>query len=206
MRAVKTGLHLSCAFREDGARVLVVLDSLTRYAEALRDQAIAIGEALGPGGWPIRLGQSLAQLLEQIGTTQQGSSAALISVLLQGEDIEEPLADTVRGLLDGHILLDRAEAERGAFPAIDFLRSVSRSAEHLNDTPVLSLCEATRATLSEARRLRPLYDAGLITPGANPDADAAVQRAELLSTCLRGSSAHIEAARKALSQVLGHPS
>ena len=163
-------------FRNRGKSVLFLADSVTRFAEAHREIAVASGEAPVLRGYPPSTAHMITQLCERAGTgtDEQGDITAIFSVLVAGSDMDEPIADILRGVLDGHIVLDRQIAERGRFPAVDVLRSVSRS---LPDAATTS----ENQTLSEVRRLLGVYDrnammirAGLYAMGSDPETDQAI--------------------------------
>ncbi|WP_187431661.1 Flagellum-specific ATP synthase [Roseobacter fucihabitans] len=164
-------------FRDQGRSVLLLADSVTRFAEAHREVAVAAGEAPVLRGYPPSTAHMIMSLCERAGPGQgiQGDITGVFSVLVAGSDMEEPIADILRGVLDGHIVLDRAIAERGRYPAIDVLRSISRS---LPDAAT----EAENALLSRARHLLAVYDrnammirAGLYSAGSDSEIDSAVQ-------------------------------
>lgn len=166
-------------FRDRGAHVLYIADSITRFAEAHRDVALAAGETPGPGGFPASMPHQIMALAERAGpgpnVTGIGDITAVFSVLVAGSDMEGLVADTLRGVLDGHVVLDRKIAERGRYPAIDLLRSVSRSLpDAAND--------AENDLIAEARRLLGAYDkaelmiqSGLYAAGADALTDRAVR-------------------------------
>ncbi|XDA98474.1 FliI/YscN family ATPase [Sulfitobacter sp. LCG007] len=164
-------------FRDEGHSVLFLADSITRFAEAHREVAVAGGEAPVLRGYPPSTAHQIMQLCERAGPGlgTQGDITGIFSVLVAGSDMEEPIADILRGVLDGHVVLDRAIAERGRFPAVDVLRSVSRS---LPDAAAPS----ENALLMKARRLLSAYDrnsamihAGLYVNGSDPEVDDAIQ-------------------------------
>lgn len=163
-------------FRDAGKSVLLVADSVTRFAEAHREVAVAAGEAPVLRGYPPSTAHLIMSLCERAGpgTMGQGDITALFSVLVAGSDMEEPIADILRGVLDGHMVLDREIAERGRYPAIDVLRSVSRSLP-------AAATDAENALIAEARRLLSVYDnnammirAGLYTQGTDKEVDQAI--------------------------------
>jgi flagellum-specific ATP synthase len=164
-------------FRDLGAHVLLLADSITRFAEAHREIALAAGEEASLRGYPPSTSHMIMSLAERAGPGAEGSGAitAVFTVLVAGSDMEEPIADILRGVLDGHVVLDRAIAERGRFPAVDVLRSVSRSLP-------AAATPSENARLTEARRLLGAYDraelmiqAGLYEKGSDPLVDRAVR-------------------------------
>ncbi|MEL7463172.1 MAG: FliI/YscN family ATPase [Pseudomonadota bacterium] len=176
-RAAWTATAIAESFRDQGRHVLLIFDSLTRFAEAHREIALTAGETPSLRAYPPSTSSMIARLTERAGpgpADQAGAITAIYSVLVAGSDMEEPIADITRGLLDGHIVLDRAIAERGRFPAIDVPRSVSRS---LPD----AASEAENALIAQTRRLLALYEdaapmvrTGLYQPGADAETDRAV--------------------------------
>jgi Flagellar biosynthesis/type III secretory pathway ATPase len=197
------------SFRDEGRHVLILVDSLTRLAEAHREVALTAGEPPSLRALPPSTGAELARLTERAGPGapradgRRGDVTAVYSVLVQGSDMEEPVADMARGLLDGHVVLDREIAERGRFPAVDVARSVSRA---------LPACasEAERALIAEARRLLarhaealPMLQAGLWREGADPEADRAIRLFPALDAFLSGrGGAGPEAAFARLAELL----
>jgi flagellum-specific ATP synthase len=164
-------------FRDQGRQVLLLVDSVTRFAEAHREVALAGGEEASLRGYPPSLNQAIMGLAERAGPGPDGAGdiTAVFSVLVAGSDMDEPVADILRGVLDGHVILDRRIAERGRFPAIDLLRSVSRSLPE-------AATEAENRLIGEARRLLGAYDraelmiqAGLYAAGSDPVIDRAIR-------------------------------
>ncbi|MCA8869494.1 MAG: FliI/YscN family ATPase [Rhodobacteraceae bacterium] len=176
-RAAWAAMSVAEYFRDQGKQVLLVVDSITRFAEAHRDVALAAGESASMRGYPPSTMQIIMSLCERAGpgAGTSGDITALFSVLVAASDMDEPIADIIRGVLDGHVILDRKIAERGRFPAVDVLRSVSRC---LPDVATDSENAAIRAT----RRLLAAYDsaelmirAGLYVPGSDPLVDQAIE-------------------------------
>jgi flagellum-specific ATP synthase len=175
-RAALAATAVAEHFRAAGRHVLLIIDSITRFAEAHREIAVAAGETAGLRGFPASTPSALAAMCERAGPGGQdeGDITAVYSVLVAGSDMEEPVADWLRGLLDGHVVLDRTIAERGRFPAVDLVRSVSRALPGVAS-------EAENRLIADARRLLGTYDrvetmvrAGLYTAGTDPEVDAAV--------------------------------
>jgi flagellum-specific ATP synthase len=172
-----TAMAVAEHFRDQGRHVLLLVDSVTRFAEAHREIALAGGEDASLRGYPPSLTQAIMGLAERAGPGPMGSGdiTAVFSVLVAGSDMDEPVADILRGVLDGHVVLDRRIAERGRFPAVDLLRSVSRSLPH-------AASEAENALIGEARALLGAYDraemmiqAGLYAGGSDPVIDRAIR-------------------------------
>jgi type III secretion protein N (ATPase) len=172
-------------FRSQGQRVLLLMDSLTRLVRAAREVGLAAGEPPARRGFPASAFSDLAPLLERAGLDQRGSITAFYTVLVEGNDLDEPVADEVRGLLDGHLVLDRALAERGHFPAIDITRSLSRSMSEIVSPPHQKAARQLRAWLSHHALKRDLVELGAVTPGADPLLDRALQRMPRMEALLR---------------------
>ncbi|SEQ70990.1 FliI/YscN family ATPase [Thalassovita taeanensis] len=175
-RCAWTAMAVAEYFREQGRHVLFLADSITRFAEAHREVAVAAGEAPALRGYPPSTAHMIMSLCERAGpgAGQSGDITAVLSVLVAGSDMDEPIADILRGVLDGHVILDRQIAERGRYPAIDLLRSVSRSLP-------AAASDAENGQISEARRLLGAYDqsemmirAGLYSEGSDALLDRAV--------------------------------
>jgi len=164
-------------FRDEGKSVLLLADSITRFAEAHREVAVAAGEAPVLRGYPPSTSHQIMSLCERAGPGMEGSGdiTGIFSVLVAGSDMDEPVADILRGVLDGHVVLDRAIAERGRYPAIDVLRSVSRSLP-------AAASEKENQILMQARKYLSVYDrnammirAGLYSQGSDAEVDKAIQ-------------------------------
>ncbi|WP_134725491.1 FliI/YscN family ATPase [Paracoccus luteus] len=164
-------------FRDAGRHVLFLADSITRFAEAHREIALASGEAPSYRGFPPSTSQMIMALAERSGPGPEGAGdiTAIFSVLVAGSDMEEPVADILRGVLDGHVVLDRAIAERGRFPAIDVLRSVSRSLPHAASDAENGLIQRARTALGTYAESELMIKAGLYAPGSDPRLDEAVK-------------------------------
>ncbi|MBE3640228.1 FliI/YscN family ATPase [Mangrovicoccus algicola] len=175
-RCAWTAMSVAEHFRNRGRHVLLLADSVTRFAEAHREVALALGEPPTLGGYPPSLAHAIMTLAERAGPGEegQGDITAVFSVLVAGSDMDGPVADILRGVLDGHVVLERDIAERGRFPAINLLKSVSRS---LPD----AASPEENAVLQEAREMLGVYDraelmiqSGLYTAGSSPQIDRAI--------------------------------
>ena len=164
-------------FRDQGRQVLLLADSVTRFAEAHREVATAAGELPALRGFPASTAHTIMSLCERAGPGEgmQGDITALFSVLVAGSDMEEPIADILRGVLDGHVVLDRGIAERGRYPAIDLLRSVSRSLPAAADEAENALIQQMRTLLGAYAKSETMIRAGLYTDGSDPHLDRAIR-------------------------------
>ena len=177
-------------FRDHGLHVLLLTDSITRYAEAHREIALAAGEGGNLRGFPPSTAQQITTLCERAGpgAGMAGDITAVFSVLVAGSDMEEPVADILRGVLDGHVVLDRNIAERGRFPAIDLLRSVSRALPEAATDDENALISQGRKLLGQYSKSEMMIQSGLYTAGSDsvldqaiaawPDLDAFLTQAE----------------------------
>ena len=172
-------------FRAEGKNVVLMLDSMTRYARARRDLALAAGEAPARRGYPASVFDSLPRLLERPGVTATGSITAFYTVLLESDDEPDPIAEEIRSILDGHIYLSRKLAASGHFPAIDVLRSASRVAHQVTERDVQQLAARTRGVLARLEELQVVLDLGEYRPGENAANDQAMACREGLMNWLR---------------------
>ncbi|MEY4984798.1 MAG: flagellum-specific synthase FliI [Pseudomonadota bacterium] len=191
-------------FRDQGRHVLLLLDSVTRFAEAHREIAVAAGEAAALRGYPPSVAQAIMQLAERAGPGEEGRGdiTAVFSVLVAGSDMEETVADILRGVLDGHVVLDRKIAERGRFPAVDLLRSVSRSLPRAADADENALIARARGVLAAWDRAEMMVQAGLYAAGSDPAVDEAIRLFPLLDAFLSEGSAAPEAGFAQLAAIL----
>lgn len=176
VRCAQAAVATAEYFRDGGAQVLLLLDSVTRFAEAHRELAVSAGEDANLRGFPASTGPAIAGLCERAGPGESGAGdiTAVFSVLVAGSDMEEPVADMLRGVLDGHVVLNREIAERGRFPAIDVLRSVSRSLPDAATPPENQLIQDVRHQLGVYDRSELMIQAGLYTAGSDPAIDRAI--------------------------------
>lgn len=172
-----SAMSVAEVFRDQGKHVLLLLDSVTRYAEAHREIATAAGELPALRGFPATTTQKIMSLCERAGpgAFDSGDITAVFSVLVAGSDMDEPIADIVRGVLDGHVILDRKIAERGRFPAIDVLKSVSRSLPRAASEQENNILLASRRLLGAYNSAEPMIRAGLYVSGSDPIVDDAIK-------------------------------
>jgi flagellum-specific ATP synthase/type III secretion protein N (ATPase) len=172
-------------FRDQGLDVLLVMDSVTRFAAATREIGLAAGEPPTLRGYPPSFFATTPQLVERLGRTKTGSITGLFTVLLDGDDINDPVGDTLRGLLDGHLVLDRALAHKNHFPAVDVLGSISRLMPELATREHMDLAAKLRTDLATFQESRDLIEIGAYKAGSNPKLDRAIARRELVEMFLR---------------------
>ena len=188
-------------FRSAGKRVVLFMDSITRYARALRDVALATGEAPARRGYPASVFDALPRLLERPGVTSSGSITAFYTVLLESDEEPDPIADEIRSILDGHIYLNRALAAKGHFPAIDVLRSASRVALQVSSEAHQKQAMAVRDLLARLEDLQVFIDLGEYKEGQNRENDKAMQRRPALNKWLRQSRSESDSLEKTLEQM-----
>lgn len=162
-------------FRDRGLNVMMMMDSVTRYAMALREVGLAVGEPPATRGYTPSVFASLPKLLERAGTGPKGSITAFYTVLVDGDDMNEPIADAVRGILDGHIVLDRRLASRGHFPAIDVLSSVSRVMSEIVPKEHIAASTRMKRLLATYREAEDLINIGAYKQGSNPEIDQSLE-------------------------------
>jgi flagellum-specific ATP synthase len=185
------GAHYATAiaehYRDRGMHVLLLMDSLTRYAMAQREIALAIGEPPATKGYPPSCFAKLPQLVERSGNGRDGNGSitAFYTVLSEGDDQQDPIADAARGILDGHIVLSRDLAEAGHYPAIDVEKSVSRVMPNVASRAHLQQARRARAMLAKLTKARDLIQLGAYTPGHDADLDAAIRAQPRLAALLQ---------------------
>ena len=175
--APKTAMAVAEHFRDQGGSVLLIVDSVTRFAHAARDVALAAGEPAVARGYAPSVFSDLPRLLERAGPDEEGSGSitAIFSVLVEGDDHNDPVADAVRGALDGHIVLDRAIADEGRYPAVNILSSVSRLAHPVWTPEQRKLVANLRSLIARYEQTRELRLMGGYTPGADIVLDKAIK-------------------------------
>lgn len=172
-------------FRDQGEDVLFLMDSATRFARAQREIGLALGEPPARQGYPPSVFAEIPRLMERTGSNHLGSITAIYTVLVQGSDFDEPIADEVRGILDGHILLNRALAERGHWPAIDILPSLSRVMSNIVDENHQTAAISIRSLLSAYEKNRDLIMLGAYKNGQDPEVDLAIKKLPHINAFLK---------------------
>jgi flagellum-specific ATP synthase len=185
LRACFVATRIAEYFRDAGKDVLLLMDSLTRAAMAQREVGLSAGEPPATRGYPPSTFAMLPRLLERAGPGRVGSITGLYTVLVEGDDHNEPIADAARSILDGHIVLDRRLATAGHFPSIDVLESVSRVAGVVTTPAQRAAVGELRRVMAAGRDIRELVEIGAYVPGTNPDADRAIAMGPRIDQFLR---------------------
>jgi flagellum-specific ATP synthase len=185
LRAALLATAIAEYFRDHGRRVLFMMDSVTRFAMAQREIGLSVGEAPSSRGYTPSVFSLLPRLLERTGNGERGSITAFYTVLVEGDDMNEPIADAVRGTLDGHIVLSRALATANHFPAIDVLESVSRLVRDISSAEELEAASTARDLLALYRKNEDLISIGAYVKGSNPRLDLAIAKHDQLQQFMR---------------------
>lgn len=187
LRASMLCTRIAEYFRDQGKRVLLLMDSLTRYAQAQREIALSVGEPPATRGYPPSVFAKIPQLVERAGNGKQGggSITAFYTVLTEGDDQQDPIADAARAILDGHIVLSRALAEEGHYPAIDVEASISRVMPHVVEPEHLQTAQRFKQLYARYQQTRDLISVGAYTPGSDPEIDLAIERQPSMRQFLR---------------------
>lgn len=172
-------------FRDQGKNVVLMMDSVTRYAMALREIGLAVGEPPTTKGYTPSVFNALPKLLERAGKSNIGSITALYTVLVEADDMNDPIGDTVRSIIDGHIVLSRKIASKNHYPAIDVLESVSRLFSDVAEKEHKAIAGEVKELLSVYREAEDLINIGAYAKGANPRIDKAIQKIDQINSFLR---------------------
>jgi flagellum-specific ATP synthase len=201
VRGAYTATAVAEHFRERGKDVLLLVDSLTRFALAGREIGLARGEPATTKGYTPSVFAELPRLLERAGRTRQGSITAVYSVLVEGDDLEDPIVDSLRAILDGHVVLSRDLAERGHYPAVDVLASVSRSMATVTDAEHRELALRLRRLLASYRDAEDLIQVGAYTRGTDVLVDEAIARRQQIETLLQQEAGTVEGYADSIAQL-----
>ena len=174
-------------FRDKGQDVMLLFDSVTRFARAQREIGLTIGEPPANRGYTPSVFSLLPKLLERAGTSDKGTITGFYSILVEGDDLDEPVSDAVRGILDGHVVLSRRLANRGHYPAIDVLQSVSRLAAQINSPEVERAGAVIKRLLAVYGEAEDLINVGAYVKGSNPEIDRAIDKMGAVEEFLRQS-------------------
>jgi flagellum-specific ATP synthase len=204
VRASQAAIAIADYFRDSGSNVLFMIDSLTRLAMAQRDLGLLLGEPPSARGYTPSVFQLLANTVERLGNAAVGGITALLTVLVDGGDMDEPVSDAVRSLIDGHIVLDRKIAERGIYPAIDVARSISRVATEIVDRDHTLAARKLRAVLATHADVQDLIRIGAYVRGSSPQVEKALELMPRIEKFLRqdvGERSKFEQTRAGLFQI-----
>jgi len=185
VQAAFTATTIAEYFRDQGRNVLLLMDSVTRFAMAQREIGLAAGEPPTTRGYPPSMFAMLPKLVERAGRSRLGSITAYYSVLVEGDDDSEPVADTMRGLLDGHVWLSRKLAARGHYPAIDILQSISRLMKEVASDEHLAAAQVVRKLLAVHDEHEDILSIGAYRRGGNPTLDVAVEMRDAINGLLQ---------------------
>ena len=185
LKGAMVGTAIAEYFRDQGKDVLFMMDSVTRFAMAQREIGLATGEPPTTKGYTPSVFAMLPRLMERAGTSASGSITAIYTVLVEGDDTDEPIADAARGILDGHIILSRSIAAKNHYPCIDIGHSVSRLFSHLNDKTHIQAASKLREVLSQYTEAEDLINIGAYSKGSNPKIDLAIQKIDIINEFLK---------------------
>jgi type III secretion protein N (ATPase) len=185
LRAAQVATAYAEYFRDRGARVMLLVDSVTRFARAQREVGLAVGEPPARRGYPPSVFAMLPRLLERSGQGERGSITAIYTVLVEGGDMDEPIADEVRGVLDGHVVLDRTIAARGRYPAVDVTVSLSRVMDSIVAKEHRDAARKLRALMAHYEQKRDLVMLGAYAKGTDKDLDEAIAKMPRIEQLLR---------------------
>src|SRR5690625_3866140 len=203
IKGAYTATAISEYFRDQGYEVNLMMDSVTRVAMAQREIGLAIGEPPTTKGYTPSVFAMLPSLLERTGQSSKGSITAFYTVLVDGDDFNEPIADTTRGVLDGHFVLDRKLAEKAQFPAINILQSVSRVMNDIIPLEELQVIQKARSILASYQDNEELIQIGAYKSGTNPVVDEAIQLYPQLMEFLKQATHETSNRNQAYEQLLG---
>ena len=178
LRAAYVETAIAEYFRDKGMDVMLMMDSVTRFAKAQREIGLAKGEPGAQRGYTPSVFEMIPKLLERTGTNDKGSITAFYTVLVDGDDMNEPISDTVRGVLDGHIILNRALANAYHYPAIDVLPSISRLSNRVTGKQTKKACAVLRGWMSTYQARETMITSGVYQKGSSPEIDAAIDKHE----------------------------
>ncbi len=201
LRAAHLATSIAENFRESGKRVLFLMDSVTRYAMAQREVGLAIGEPPASRGYTPSVFSKLPKLLERSGNSENGSITAFYTVLVEGDDLNEPVSDAVRGILDGHIVLSRRLATANHFPAIDVLESISRLVNDVSTDEEVEIAGLARDYLALYRKNEDIINLGAYSRGVNPRIDSAIVAHERIMALLRQRHSESASSSESYSQL-----
>jgi flagellum-specific ATP synthase len=208
LRGAFVAMSVAEYFRERGKNVMLLFDSVTRFARAQREIGLAAGEPPATRGFPPSVFSLLPRLLERCGTSDRGTITGFFSILVEGDDMDEPISDAVRGILDGHIVLSRRLAQRSHYPAVDVLASVSRLATKVQRPAVQEAASYTRRMMATYSESEDLINVGAYQRGSNREVDESIDKIPQINAFLRqrvDEKAPIVDTESSLFRIAGYP-
>jgi flagellum-specific ATP synthase len=208
LRGAYTATAVAEYFRDQGLDVMLFFDSITRMARAQQVIGLRSGEPPATRGYPPSMFDTMPKLLERCGTSERGTITGFYTILVEGDDMDEPVADTVRGILDGHIVLSRNLAQAGHYPPIDVLQSISRKAARVSGEEASRAVQAVRRSMAVYAEAEDLINVGAYRPGSNADIDAAIEKHSAIRDFLVqtvGESCPLSSTLQRLGEIAGMP-
>lgn len=205
IKAALTATAIAESFRDQGHDVLLMMDSVTRFAMAQREVGLAVGEPPSTKGYTPSVFALLPRLMERAGCAAKGAMTAIYTVLVDGDDTNEPIADATRGILDGHIVLSRKLTSRGHYPPIDVQQSLSRTMPMVVPGEQVMQANAMRELMADYNDVEDLVSVGAYKAGTQPKSDAAIAKMPLINAFLRqdkGERSEIEVTRQQLREII----
>jgi len=203
LRAAQVATAYAEHFRDAGLRVMLLVDSVTRFARAQREVGLSAGEPPARRGYPPSVFAMLPRLLERSGQGERGSITAIYTVLVEGGDMDEPIADEVRGIVDGHVVLDRAIAARGRYPAVDVTMSLSRVMSSIVEKGHGEVARRMRDTVALYESKRDLVLLGAYAKGTDKDLDRALELMPRIEAFLQQDASEVAPFAESLQKLAG---
>jgi len=185
MKGAYVAMQIAQKLRDSGKHVLFLMDSLTRFAQASREIGLAAGEPPATRGYPPSVFHKIPKLLEKVGPSSKGSVTGIFTVLVEGDDMNEPIADAARSVLDGHVVLSRDLAHQNHYPALDVLSSISRVMKDIADRSNIEAAEKIREIMAIYNEAKDLIAVGAYKQGSNPQVDLAIKMMPEINKYLR---------------------
>lgn len=202
IKAAMTATAIAESFRDQGARVLLMMDSVTRFCMAQREVGLAVGEPPSTKGYTPSVFALLPKLMERAGNSDKGSITALYTVLVEGDDTNEPIADAARSILDGHVVLNRKLTSKGHYPPIDILQSLSRTMPFVTSPEHMEAARQVREWMAAYADVEDLVSIGAYKPGTKPIADQAIAKQDAINGYLRQRKEEGEGYRDCVSGMM----
>nr|NGX52413.1 putative ATP synthase YscN [Candidatus Anoxychlamydiales bacterium] len=201
INAAYVGTAIAEYFRDQGKSVILMMDSVTRFARAIREIGLAAGEPPARAGYTPSVFATLPRLLERSGNSEKGSITAFYTILVAGDDLNEPISDEVRSILDGHIVLSSELAQKGQYPAIDVLASISRILTNITSKEHQDIIRKLREVLANYKKNELLIRIGEYKPGSDKEADFAIKFIDKVNHFLKQSISEESSFDKTLNQL-----